>query len=292
VLLEIALQPCGWLAAYAGSALTSPKDLRFRNLGGTGRIHQDVFPNTGTLTMRCRMTQASSASDMIIESFDFRVASGKKMIYDGETTFGFFTESTLAQQKGLAGADDRRYRPDSYKGAAFRQYSFADVPPFCPEPGLAFGDTPARQLTMPGRAIRMMDVIEQYDPAGGPSGLGYIQGSKQVDPEEWFFKAHFYQDPVWPGSLGIEAFMQLLKFIALDRWPHLASACRFSLVTGTRHAWTYRGQVIPGNQKVIVEAIVTQIDASPSPLILADGFLSVDGLTIYEMKQFGICLMH
>ena len=71
VLLEIALQPCGWLAAYAGSALTSPKDLRFRNLGGTGRIHQDVFPETGILTMRCRMTQVSSASDMIIESFDF-----------------------------------------------------------------------------------------------------------------------------------------------------------------------------------------------------------------------------
>ena len=34
VLLEIALQPCGWLAAYCGSALTSPSDLSFRNLGG------------------------------------------------------------------------------------------------------------------------------------------------------------------------------------------------------------------------------------------------------------------
>ncbi len=34
VLLEIALQPCGWLAAYCGSALTSPEDLAFRNLGG------------------------------------------------------------------------------------------------------------------------------------------------------------------------------------------------------------------------------------------------------------------
>ncbi|MCJ7830758.1 MAG: hypothetical protein MUP74_05160, partial [Desulfobacterales bacterium] len=34
ILLEIALQPCGWLAAYLGSALRSAKDLRFRNLGG------------------------------------------------------------------------------------------------------------------------------------------------------------------------------------------------------------------------------------------------------------------
>jgi len=33
-LLEVALQPCGWLAAYMGTALTSDIDLSFRNLGG------------------------------------------------------------------------------------------------------------------------------------------------------------------------------------------------------------------------------------------------------------------
>ena len=32
ILLEIALQPCGWLAAYAGSALHSDDRLHFRNL--------------------------------------------------------------------------------------------------------------------------------------------------------------------------------------------------------------------------------------------------------------------
>ena len=34
VLLETALQPCGWFAAYLGSALTSDVDIKFRNLGG------------------------------------------------------------------------------------------------------------------------------------------------------------------------------------------------------------------------------------------------------------------
>ena len=38
VLLEIALQPCGWLAAFAGSALKSERDLKFRNLGGQGSV--------------------------------------------------------------------------------------------------------------------------------------------------------------------------------------------------------------------------------------------------------------
>lgn len=41
----------------------------------------------------------------------------------------------------------------------------------------------------------------------------------------------------------------------------------------------------------MVEAIVTQIDESPFPMVVANGLLSVDGLAIYEMKQFGIRLM-
>ena len=44
VLLETALQPCGWLAAYMGSALKSHKDLRFRNLGGNAVLHGETLP--------------------------------------------------------------------------------------------------------------------------------------------------------------------------------------------------------------------------------------------------------
>ena len=44
VLLEIGLQPCGWLAAYLGSALTSPIDLSFRNLDGKAMQHRAVTP--------------------------------------------------------------------------------------------------------------------------------------------------------------------------------------------------------------------------------------------------------
>ena len=207
VLLEIALQPCGWLAAYAGFALTSPKDLRFRNLGGTGRIHQDIFSGTGTLTTRCRMTRVSSASDMIIESFDFRVASANEIVYDGETTFGFFPKWPWLSKKAwptpmMDGISRTRMKTQPISHIRFRMCRL-----FFPEPDFEFRELPPRQMTMPARAIRMMDVIERY----GPAGLGYIKGSKNVDPEEWFFKAHFYQDPVWPGSLGIEAFISTLE---------------------------------------------------------------------------------
>ena len=47
VLMEIALQPCGWLAMYAGSVLGSPADLVFRNLDGTGPSRVRYRPALG-----------------------------------------------------------------------------------------------------------------------------------------------------------------------------------------------------------------------------------------------------
>ena len=137
----------------------------------------------------------------------------------------------------------------------------------------------------------MIDAIDTWRPAGGKYGLGYIRGIKTVDPEEWFFKAHFFQDPVCPGSLGVESFLQLVKFAALQRWPYLSDSSRFEMKTGHRHQWTYRGQVVPENREVVVEAVITKVEESPCPTIYADGHLQVDGKYIYEMKNYGICIV-
>ena len=137
----------------------------------------------------------------------------------------------------------------------------------------------------------MIDRIDAYIPDGGPEGLGFIRGTKRVDPREWFFKAHFYQDPVLPGSLGIESFIQLLKYIARQRWPHLVDSHRFGLLTGKPHNWIYRGQILPKNRLITVEAVVTEVAEQPHPTITAEGYLQVDGLYIYKMENFGIVLV-
>ncbi|MCP4691838.1 MAG: hydroxymyristoyl-ACP dehydratase, partial [Desulfobacterales bacterium] len=137
---------------------------------------------------------------------------------------------------------------------------------------------------------RMIDEIECLIPDGGPHGLGFIRGVKHVDPAEWFFKAHFFQDPVCPGSLGVESFIQLIKHLAMERWPHLAASRRFAPLTDAPHVWTYRGQIAPKNKKVTVEAVVTRVEETPAPLIEAEGYLKVDGKYIYKMERFGVRL--
>ena len=145
-------------------------------------------------------------------------------------------------------------------------------------------------LTLPGKCYLMLDQIELFIPDGGPAGAGFIRGTKTVDPSEWFFKAHFYQDPVIPGSLGLESFIQLMKAAAIYRWGTQLQdqKCHFEpMAINQRHIWSYRGQVIPRDKLVTVDACISRIDDADH-LIVADGFLKVDGRIIYSMKDFAL----
>jgi len=275
------------MAAYLGSALRSEKDLRFRNLGGSAEISGNVSAEKSSLTTRARLTQVSEAGDMIIEHFDFQILHSREMIYQGQTHFGFFTPKALAEQVGLQQMDMSVYAlPEG--AAPVSPILMPDHTPTAP-------DDPSghihKHAVMPGRAIRMIDHIEAYYPDGGLHGCGSIKASKEVRPDEWFFRAHFLGDPVCPGSLGLESLIQLMKFMALDRWPHLADDHCFTLVSDIPHQWTYRGQITPENRHIELKAIVTKIVEKPYPVLTANSLLTVDGLPIYHMQDFSIGLL-
>lgn len=110
-------------------------------------------------------------------------------------------------------------------------------------------------------------------------------------PDEWFFRAHFFQDPVMPGSLGLEALQQLLLVYARERFgSSLGSHRAQSQAVGQPHVWQYRGQVIPANALVQVQAVVKSVVEGAEPLIVADGQLVCDGKVIYAMKDFSLRL--
>ena len=267
ILLETALQPCGWLAAYVGSALTSQIDLSFRNLGGTALQHRPVTPESGTLTAVATMKKVATSGGMIIQEFDFTVADRCGTVYEGDTMFGFFSREALDNQVGIR--DAAPYQPTRDETGRGASLPYPAAPPF------------------PEKVLRMIDRIDLFVPDGGPAGLGYIRGIKEVDPDEWFFNAHFYQDPVTPGSLGLESFLQLLKFVALERWGWREGDTIAAIATGRRHSWLYRGQVIPTNSLVTVEAWITGVDEAER-LLVADGYLRVDGRLIYRLNDFTV----
>jgi 3-hydroxymyristoyl/3-hydroxydecanoyl-(acyl carrier protein) dehydratase len=267
VLLEIGLQPCGWLAAYLGSALTSPIDLSFRNLDGKAVQHRAVTPASGTLTTRVKITRISSSGGMIIQGYDFVVSDSAGPVYSGDTVFGFFSKESLAQQVGVR--DAQLYAPTAAELNRARSFPYPEAAPF------------------PATMLRMVDEIDLFIKDGGPAGLGFIRGNKRVDPQEWFFKAHFFEDPVCPGSLGLESFLQLLKVVAWERWGGDAKSGFETVALGEEQRWNYRGQIVPANQLVQIEAVITAIDEA-GHLLKANGYLSVDGRTIYQLHDFSL----
>lgn len=261
ILNEIALQACGWMAAYLGSALTSSEDLHFRNLGGNAIQHAAVTLDAGTLTTKIKLTKVSPAAGMIILGFDFAVGGRDGPVYSGDTTFGFFTKSALANQVGLK---DARFIPPA--GETSLSGSVSIDPPF------------------PDAMLRMVDSIAWLNETGGPKGLGVIEGRAIVNPDAWFFKAHFFQDPVWPGSLGLESLVQLMKVFAHRRWGNPVDGWQ-AMAPNEKHRWAYRGQIVPTAREVTVQAHVTEIDDSRR-FLRADGLLGVDGRIIYHMADF------
>ncbi|WP_381791303.1 beta-ketoacyl synthase N-terminal-like domain-containing protein [Streptomyces niveus] len=278
VLMEIALQPCGWLASYVGSALTTGADLLFRNLDGAGTVTGEVTPATGTVRTHVELTRVSRSGDMIIESFRVRCTADDVPLFDLSTVFGYFPPSAFDQQQGLTVSARDRARLDE---PCDRVVDLTARPArYC-----------AGEPRLPGPMLLMLDRITGCWPDGGSMGLGRLRSEKDVVADEWFFRAHFFQDPVQPGSLGVEAMCQLLQYHLLERGaadgvPHP----RFEpVLPGRETTWTYRGQITPANRLIRVDMDIVESGTDErGPYALADASLWGDDTCIYRVRGLGM----
>src|SRR5690606_572776 len=108
VLLEAALQPCGWLTAYSGAPLASETDLAFRNLEGTATQLVEILPDAGTLRTHTRCTAVATMPGMFLESFKGTCYLDDVPVYEFTTKFGHFSPEALSNQKGLPTTDADR----------------------------------------------------------------------------------------------------------------------------------------------------------------------------------------
>ncbi len=196
-------------------------------------------------------------------------------MFTGSATFGYFPTWAFAHQPGLPPTDADRVR--------------------LTEPGDFHVDLrrrPARYcggpLRLAGPMLLMLDRITGFWPGGGSAGLGRLRAEIDIDPDAWYFKAHFYEDPVQPGSLGNEAFCQLLRFYLIETGGTALPQPGFVLLD-TPVTWKYRGQVVPTDERVTVEMdILDDTTDDHGRVARAEAWLWVDGRRIYHMEQLGI----
>ncbi len=236
-------------------------------IGGGGTLHTEV-----------ELLAVSATAGMIIETFAVRCTLAGREVYTLKTVFGFFPPAALAAQAGLLITAPHRElftRPsNTHIDLSLNPLEFFAHP----------------SLRLAGPMLRMIDRIEGVWPNGGAAGLGQLRAVKDVDINEWFFKAHFFQDPVQPGSLGLEAMLQAMQCWAiLQNLGSGIAAPRFETIAlQQKHSWKYRGQVLPQHKLVHTTLEITEqgVDAR-GVYLTACASLWADGQRIYEATGLG-----
>jgi 3-hydroxymyristoyl/3-hydroxydecanoyl-(acyl carrier protein) dehydratase/1-acyl-sn-glycerol-3-phosphate acyltransferase len=238
----------------------------------------EVPPGAGPLRTIATLASVSRSGGMVLESFRVRCLLGETPVYEMQTGFGFFPAATFENQAGLS-------------TTAEQSAEFNSASDFLVD----LTACPARycqgSLRLAEPRLLMLDRVTACDPCGGRAGLGALRAEKDVNPAEWFFKAHFFQDPVQPGSLGLEAMLQLLQFHMLhaglaDGMSHPRFA---PIESGRALTWKYRGQVVPDNRRITITMEITEQGRDAAgPFAVADASLWVDGKRIYQVAGLGM----
>jgi 3-hydroxymyristoyl/3-hydroxydecanoyl-(acyl carrier protein) dehydratase len=236
---------------------------------------REVRPGDGPVRTRVRLDEISATAGIWLMSFSITGWLGDEPFFTVDTGFGFFPPAALAAQVGLPTSDEDAHAhwPTRPAGAAgeLERLTGHELRP-----------------SLAGPMLLMLDRVTGWWPEGGRAGLGRLRAEKDVDPAEWSFRAHFYQDPVQPGSLGLEAMLQLLQVYLRERGLAAGVAQpRFEpLGLGEAVTWKYRGQVLPTHRLVTVELEVTEAGYDVrGGFARADGWLWVDGTRIYEARN-------
>jgi len=285
--MEIALQPCGFLSAYLDTyALVPYEAYFFRNLDGSAQVLERVDLRGQTITTHARMITSVVSSGTVIQKFAFELVCAGKTVYAGESTFGYFAAQTMLNQVGLDGGQTVLPTIKTNRSLSEAAHRL-DLGPYQNAPA----GRPYERL-----AAGRLHFIDEVSMArkGGRFGQGYIYASRAVNPRDWFYPFHFYQDPVMPGSLGVEAILEAMQVYALanDLGRGLLSP-RFGMVAGaTPMLWRYRGQITQQHKLMELEVDIQRVEREAGQVtIRGDASLWVDSLRIYEVKNAAVAIL-
>ena len=268
-IMELALQPCGFLSAYMGTIKgRENQDLYFRNLDGEGTLLSWPSSPTKTITNHVELISSSALEDVIIQKYSFSLSWSDQIFYEGTSSFGYFTLPMLENQSGLdTGKTSKTWRDENPSSGNWLNVQ-------------------SPQINHGSRNEAGLPEIEKLwiSPAGGQYSSGYIFLRMPLDKNAWFYQAHFYQDPVMPGSLGVETMAQaLLKSASAFGLPE---DLKWRIKTGGKINWKYRGQITPDIKEFEIELDIKNINQTKHKTeIIADGMLWKESKPIYKIEN-------
>ncbi|PCI08726.1 MAG: beta-hydroxydecanoyl-ACP dehydratase [Gammaproteobacteria bacterium] len=137
---------------------------------------------------------------------------------------------------------------------------------------------------LPAPNMLMIDRISRIAETGGSYNKGEIKAELDINPDLWFFKCHFENDPVMPGCLGLDAMWQLIGFhLGWLGHPGRGRALGVGEVKFT-------GQVLPTGKIVKYQIDIKRVIARGLVMGIADASMSIDDRDIYVAKNLRVGL--
>ncbi|MFI6047796.1 beta-hydroxydecanoyl-ACP dehydratase [Nocardia sp. NPDC051321] len=281
VYMETSLQAALLMGYYAGPTLTQPGvTLSLRNLGGTATVLRQVDLRDKTIEQSSRLLSTTILPGSSLQTFDYTLSVDGAPFYSGETMFGYFSDEALANQTGLDAGRPAPTWLDEHADANTRTLDVA-----------ARRADPNAELCA-RRTLALIDHIDVVD-GGGKYQAGYLHSLRPIDPSDWYFDRHFHLDPVIPGSLGVESVIHAVQEWMLD--AGFAGRLRdpvFRIPAGLPFSWRYRGQFLPTDGTVELEAHIKEVRRGPNGVtVIVDGSLWKPGLRIYELIDLAVELV-
>ncbi|WP_245718328.1 beta-ketoacyl synthase [Nocardia miyunensis] len=278
VYMETSLQAALLMGYYAGPTLTEPgTTLSLRNLGGSARVLRRIDLRDSTIQQSSRLLSTTLLPGSSLQTFDYTLSVEGEPFYTGETMFGYFSDQALANQTGLdAGRSVPSWRAEHPREPA----RVIDV--------AARRADPAAPLCA-RRTLALIDRIEVVD-GGGEHEAGYLHSLREIDSTDWYFDRHFHLDPVIPGSLGVESVIHAVQEWMLDAgFADGMTDPVFRIPCDIEFSWRYRGQFLPSDGTVELEAHIKQVRRDAHTVtVVVDGSLWKPGLRIYELIDLAI----
>ncbi|MEJ0043651.1 MAG: bifunctional 3-hydroxydecanoyl-ACP dehydratase/trans-2-decenoyl-ACP isomerase [Rhizomicrobium sp.] len=111
-----------------------------------------------------------------------------------------------------------------------------------------------------------------------------VEAEFDVNPNLWFFKCHFQDDPVMPGCLGLDALWQMVGFFL--GWMGGLGKGRALGVGEVK----LTAMILPTAKKITYYVDLKRVIMRKLVMGVADGIVKVDGQVAFEVKDMKVGL--
>lgn len=137
---------------------------------------------------------------------------------------------------------------------------------------------------LPTPPILAFDEVMELNTEGGKYGIGYAIAKKYLDEDmEWVFRSHFDHDPVLPGSMMLEALLQLAGLCGA--YLGAKGKSRAVRVDGVK----FLSEVGPHEREVIYRVDIKK-DMKNHSLFVAEGTVTSGGMLRASVDQLWLMI--